>query len=238
MTDLLVSVRTAVEAEIALAGGAGLIDVKDPSRGSLGRADDATIAAVVRIVDGRRPVSAALGELTECAAQPCCPGLHFVKWGLAGLGQRGWRRTLTKRWRETGPQTVIAGYADWQCAAAPPVDDVVDFACERPGNVLLLDTHCKDPARLSLQRRPTLLDWLTVDDVLEITERCRQAHVRVALAGSLGPTQIAALLPARPDWFAVRGAVCEGADRGGAVCLDKVRALVDQISIPAARCAD
>ena len=38
---LLVSVRSAAEAEIALHGGADLIDVKEPTRGSLGRADGA-----------------------------------------------------------------------------------------------------------------------------------------------------------------------------------------------------
>jgi uncharacterized protein (UPF0264 family) len=63
MMNLLVSVRSAAEAAAALAGGAGLIDVKEPARGALGRADAAVIAAVVRAVGGRRPVSAALGEL-------------------------------------------------------------------------------------------------------------------------------------------------------------------------------
>ena len=63
MTRLLVSVRSAAEAEAALRGGADVIDVKEPGRGPLGRADDAVIADVVRLVAGRRPVSAALGEL-------------------------------------------------------------------------------------------------------------------------------------------------------------------------------
>ena len=48
MTRLLVSVRSAAEAEAALLGGADVIDVKEPDRGPLGRADDAVIAAVVR----------------------------------------------------------------------------------------------------------------------------------------------------------------------------------------------
>ena len=51
--QLLVSVRDATEAAAALHGGAGLIDVKEPARGPLGRADAATIAAVVQTVAGR-----------------------------------------------------------------------------------------------------------------------------------------------------------------------------------------
>ena len=65
MTRLLVSVRSAAEAEAALTGGASVIDVKEPTRGALGRADDGAIADVVAAVAGRAPVSAALGELRD-----------------------------------------------------------------------------------------------------------------------------------------------------------------------------
>jgi len=67
---LLVSVRDAAEARAALVGGADLIDVKEPSRGSLGRAEADTIAAVAHAVGGRTPVSAALGELRDWADEP------------------------------------------------------------------------------------------------------------------------------------------------------------------------
>jgi uncharacterized protein (UPF0264 family) len=79
---LLVSVRSAAEAEAALAGGAGLIDVQEPGRGSLGRADAETVAAVLRAVAGRRPVSAALGELTEGGASPSLPRSTALWHGL------------------------------------------------------------------------------------------------------------------------------------------------------------
>ena len=36
MTALLASVRSVAEAELALAGGADVIDLKDPSQGALG----------------------------------------------------------------------------------------------------------------------------------------------------------------------------------------------------------
>src|SRR5690348_863907 len=97
--QLLVSVRSAAEAEAALEGGAHLIDVKEPRHGPLGRAGAESIAAVVRAVAGRRPVSAALGELGDPAdALPYPgPGLAYVKWGLGGLGGTAdWRQ----RWRD------------------------------------------------------------------------------------------------------------------------------------------
>ena len=54
MTALLVSVRSAAEALTALAGGAALIDAKEPASGSLGRADDAVIRDIVTAVAGWR----------------------------------------------------------------------------------------------------------------------------------------------------------------------------------------
>src|SRR5262245_30687842 len=97
MPGLLVSVRDAAEAAIALAGGAALIDVKDPDRGSLGAAPAATVADVLDAVNGRAPVSAALGELADWPGAPGPPHidrLAFVKWGLAGCRDQDWLTRL------------------------------------------------------------------------------------------------------------------------------------------------
>ena len=70
MTKLLVSVRDAAEAEDAVEAGAHLIDVKEPTAGSLGAAPVEVVQDVVRVVAGRRPVSAAFGELSEFDEAP------------------------------------------------------------------------------------------------------------------------------------------------------------------------
>lgn len=222
MSALLVSVRSVSEAEAALAGGAALIDVKEPARGSLGRADDAVIAEIIGVVRGRAPVSAAMGEWADhSGGLPECR-LDYVKWGLAGcLGRTDWKagpgRLLDRRRK---PRVVLTAYADWQCARAPAIEEVIALAERCPGSTLLVDTHCKDAGGLGKQR-PTLLDWLSVAEVTELCARCRAASVKIALAGSLGPAEIETLAGARPDWFAVRGSVCDG-DRHGTVQADKV----------------
>jgi uncharacterized protein (UPF0264 family) len=229
MPQLLVSVRSVEEAARALAGGADVIDVKEPQLGSLGRADDSVITAVVDFVAGRRPVSAALGELIDENPATSCQHLQdlsFVKWGLAGCGRGSPWPTLLKNLAKTLSATcqfVHVAYVDWQCAQAPPLDDVIDLACRAPGSVLLLDTHCKSAS--SLGRRPTLLDWLPLEQVHAVCERCREAQIRVALAGSIGVPEVKLLLPARPTWFAVRGAVCDGDNRDGMVQESRVREL-------------
>ena len=230
--ELLVSVRSADEARAALAGGAALIDVKEPAHGPRGRASDVVIAGVVAAVAGRRPVSAALGEWADAAPEPKVAGLTFIKRGLAGSHRSDWR--ASSWWPDRPPERVVVAYADWQCAQAPPVEDVVEFALARPGGTLLLDTHCKAPSP-SLARPPTLLDWLDVEWLTSLCRRCEQAGVRIALAGSLGVGEITTLRGARPTWFAVRGAACDGGTRDGAVCTERVRALVRLIEADARR---
>jgi uncharacterized protein (UPF0264 family) len=229
MTQLLVSVRNAAEAEAALRGGAGLIDVKEPGTGPLGKAADATIASVVRAVGGRAHVSAALGEIAVAdlpASAPALAGLAYVKLGLAGL-RTGWQECvaaslpgITRRY--PGAIVVVAAYADWKLAGAPSVDDVCRFAPGQGRGVFLIDTFAKATGH-------ALLDWLSISKLGRLCDRCRSVGVQVALAGSLGCEQIAALLPLRPDWLAVRGAACDSG-RNGVVSEEKVRQLVTLVS--------
>jgi uncharacterized protein (UPF0264 family) len=231
MTRLVVSVRSAGEAEAALAGGAALIDVKEPDHGPLGRAGDETIAEVIRAVAGRRPVSAALGELLRSEAETMpgsLEGLTYVKWGPAGFSADGlaWHRAFdqaVERLRQITKtcEPVAVAYADWERAQAPYPETICHHARQSGVRTFLLDTWGKDGS--------TLLDWLSLPVIRAWCHRCHQEGGRVAVAGSLGMAEIRILLPLRPDWIAVRGAVCQGGQRGAGVDQDKVRRLVTQI---------
>ncbi len=220
--QLLVSVRTASEAEAALAGGADVIDVKEPSRGALGRADDAVVDEIRRVIADRRPVSAALGELIDfTGAAP--DGVAYVKCGLAGFAKDAAWSLHWSRFREaTAPAlAVVVAYADWQCAQAPPLDEVVAFALRQSGAILLVDTCCKDK---NIQgRRATLFDWLPLPWIATLIRDVHEANGRIALAGSLGLGEIEQLRDLQPDWIAVRGAACEASDRGATIDRERVR---------------
>lgn len=211
MTQLLVSVRSASEAESALAGGADLIDVKEPNRGALGRADDAVITQIVEAVEGRRPVSVALGELLD---QPLVPGFDgLVKVGLAGCGSRaGWRDLLADfltMHALPASRLVAVAYADYQRARSPSPAEVCGFALTIGCPVLLLDTWRKDGS--------TLLDWRPFDAIRELGRACQGAGIRLALAGSLTEREIEKLLPMAPDVIAVRRAACPNGHRDGEI---------------------
>jgi (5-formylfuran-3-yl)methyl phosphate synthase len=223
--DLLVSVRSAAEGVAALTGGAGLIDVKEPARGSLGCADAETVAAVLRAVAGRRPLSAALGELSE--KRNVSFPLAFAKWGLAGCcGRPDWPEELegAAELLPAGCRPVAVAYADWQRAGSPPPQEVCAFARARRWGAFLIDTWAKDGT--------TLLNWLSLDNLREMIGSCRAAGVPIALAGSLGVDQLRQLRTLQPDWFAVRGAACQDGSRTHAIDAGRVRQLVELLREP------
>lgn len=219
---LLVSVRAAAEVEAALAGGADLIDVKEPGKGPLGPAEHEVVQAVIAAVAGRVPVSAALGEwsanaLTEAVWHLELP-LNYVKWGLAGYPHTpGWGDDLltTRRAVPARTEVVCVAYADWQRAKTVPPAEVAKFARRYRYAAFLLDTFGKDGK--------TLLDFLKPDEVAELVGTLKAGGVKVAVGGGLGLEHLKKLKPAAPDWFAVRGAVCVGGDRTAALDPTRVR---------------
>jgi uncharacterized protein (UPF0264 family) len=222
MARLLVSVRDAVEAEAALAGGANLIDVKEPANGPLGRADPPIIEDVICAVAGRAPVSAACGELELCPL-PLPAGLTFAKFGLAGWRDRDWPSAwaIARNRLPSGCAPVAVAYADWQSCDAPPAHEVATIAIEHRFGAVLIDTFEKNGA--------TLLERMSRLDIAKLTKCCRDAGVPIALAGSLGLAQIQQLRELEPDWFAVRGAACFR-DRGSAISTEKVQLLKAETS--------
>ena len=214
MTGLLVSVRNASEAEAALAGGATLIDIKEPRHGSLGAADEATQADIVSFVAGRVPTSAAWGELRDWNAATRCHvplGLQFAKLGLADCGSS---QDWPQRWSQwadslaTGVQAVAVVYADWRTCGAPSPEQILEAATQlttRCGAVLV-DTYAK-------QRGDLLACW-TAAELDAFISQARAARLLSVVAGSLSLASLEKILPLSPNYVAVRGAVCRGGRSG------------------------
>ena len=98
---LLVSVTCAAEALAALAGGADLIDAKDPLAGALGAVSADVLREIYAVVADRRPVTAALGDACDEAAIERAArsfvgsGAALVKVGFAGVASADRVATLT-----------------------------------------------------------------------------------------------------------------------------------------------
>ena len=225
MTDtpgLLVSVRSADEVEAALAGGADVIDVKEPAKGPLAPAEAEVVAAVISKVKGRVPVSAALGEWSPNAITDAHwhleLKLNYVKWGLAGYSPKpGWGEDLldTRRELPVGMEMVAVAYADWERAKSVPPAELAKFAKRFRFKAFLLDTWGKDGK--------TLLDFITPAEVAELTESLKRLSITVAVGGSLRPEHVKQLKTATPDYYAVRTSAWAAGKRDGVIDAARVK---------------
>lgn len=229
---LLVSVRSAAEVEPAIAGGAEIIDAKEPSLGSLGAVSPATLRAIAAALPPGVPLSVALGDPADQDAVAgtiaSLDGLvtrareTFVKLGLAaGGGVTGTEELVVAAVQaaarsRVGPAVILVAYADASAAGAPPREQVVGLAARAGARGVLLDTWAKDGHDLFHHvDPPALLRWIM---------DAKRAGLVVALAGSLSAEGVRRLADLPADVVGVRGAACLGG-RDGQVAEDRVRRL-------------
>ncbi len=216
---LLVSIRSRIEAECAIAAGANILDVKEPSRGSLGMAslDDITeIARVAEIVSGKIPLSVALGEISDWSQSSTFPelpeGITYAKLGLSGCAaDRDWRAEWMRvrtGFQDRSPSSlrwVAVAYADAIRANSPDISDVLVAASDTDCAGLLIDTFAKDGRRLN--------DEIDETSLIEIAEACHEAGLFLALAGRLNCESLSFLANTNADVIGIRSAACHGTDR-------------------------
>lgn len=221
--QLLVSVRSLAEAQAAIAGGADIIDVKEPSAGPLGMAAPAVIEAIAaHCVAAGVPCSAALGELTDrcvdAASWRLSAKLNWAKVGLAGCrGRSGWMndlRSVCECRLAPVTQRIAVAYVDVDRACAPSISEVADFALAQDCAGLLLDTWDKSGGGL--------LAWVSPRELAQLCTRLRSAGLFVAAAGRLTPDELPGVIEAGASIVAVRSAVCVGGDRQAVVTAEGV----------------
>ena len=228
-TQFVVSVRNAREALVAAAAGADLVDVKEPLRGPLGGAEPGVIRSVLHAVENHVPVSAALGELLDWRPgieRRIPQGLAMTKFGLAGCATT---KTWPDRWQQaleeleeigTGLSRVGVVYADWATAKSPSPQCVLEQSHRIMCRAILVDTFDKSAG--------TLLDLWSPLELAGFVEEVHSQAMKVALAGSLSAESLNHVLPLRPDFVAVRGAVCQGG-RNGALSSKRIREFASKL---------
>lgn len=220
---------TPAEALDALAGGADIVDVKNPAEGSLGAASPAVLGRVRAQVSPPAEVSAALGDaphlpgtLAFAAFGAVACGADYVKVGL--LGSRRAREALAllvavqRAAHDADPRArvVAVGYADAARVGALPPALLPAIARDAGIYGVMLDTAVKDGT--------SALDALGDAAVADFITAAKDAGLVAGLAGALRPEHFPRVRLLGADIVGVRGAACEGG-RTGAVHAERVRAL-------------
>ncbi|MEM6799118.1 MAG: (5-formylfuran-3-yl)methyl phosphate synthase [Planctomycetota bacterium] len=213
--SLLISVRDAAEARSALAGGADVIDVKEPARGPLGAPDRETFLAVMDAVARRTTVTLAAGELLASPGpqsffEALEVGPALTKVGFAGCAaSHDWEDRLARLAAALADTSVVpVAYADNENCDSPRLEAVIKVASKLGLRWFMIDTFDK--------RGGGLIAALGFDRLRRLVSSARAEGLRVALAGSLRAVHLPAIAELRADIVGVRGAACRGV-RVGAI---------------------
>jgi (5-formylfuran-3-yl)methyl phosphate synthase len=238
--QLLVSVVDADEVASAVAGGADIIDVKNPREGSLGASFPHVIRRVRQLVPAGLPVSVAIGDapnlpgmMALAAAGAASCGVQYVKVGLMGPREPGDALLLlaavccAAREQDPAVRIMAAAYADADRIGCLPPHELPGVAREAGADGCMLDTAAKDGGTLrSALGRQALMDFVA---------RCHTAGLLCAMAGSLREEDVPIVCELGADIIGFRAAVCRGDRQNGRVDRDAVRRIKSAIEVAGSR---
>lgn len=231
----LLSIRSLSELQIALEFDLPWIDLKEPSRGSLGRPDKGVASSIYdeflrRFADAsERPCfSIALGELSESTDEELreyCSGFGrevYLKIALAGCdANSGWQDRVGNLFQSVSDPAhwILVHYADAEKANAPTWDDVLQASKTLGCQFILVDTWEK--------RGDSLLDIVSLDTLKHMSAHSHAMGLQIAMAGSLRRNQLPTLSGIGASFLGFRSDLCEGQCRTGAIGEGLVRQLLD-----------
>jgi|YelNatPaOPRAMG01_1025707.scaffolds.fasta_scaffold35051_2 uncharacterized protein (UPF0264 family) len=230
---LLISVTCVEEALEALKGGADIIDVKNPSEGSLG-GHYPWIVKEVRKAITNTEVSAAVGDSPylpglvslACYGITLC-GVDYVKIGMYGPRSIDEALKLAEasckavKIANEKAKVVLAGYADYKEAKCLNPAVIPELAYRVNADVAMIDTKIKNGFKT--------LHYLKIDELKEFINRAHSYGLKAALAGSLRIEDIKIVGEIEADIVGFRGAVCIGDRVSGRVSSELVYKLKKQI---------
>jgi uncharacterized protein (UPF0264 family) len=231
---LLVSPINVEEAIISMKGGADIIDVKNPTEGSLGANFPWVIRSVVEAINSKTPVSATIGDFnfkpgtaSLAALGAAASGADYIKVGLFDIQTKEQALELAqcvvKSVKDYDPtkNVVISGYADYKRINSIPVNEIPSICSKAGADVAMMDTGVKDGR--------STFEFMSNEQLSQFTESTRELGLISAIAGSLKFEDVDALNKIDPDIIGIRGCVC-GGDRNSTIQQQLVEELKASLS--------
>jgi uncharacterized protein (UPF0264 family) len=223
------------EALEAIAGGADIIDVKNPKEGALGANYPWVIKRIKEVTPKNLEVSCTLGEVGNlpgsvslAALGAASLGVDYIKVGLYGIKTPKEAifllQTVSKAAKECNPKIkiAVAGYADAEKIGAIDPLLIPEIANKAQVDVAMLDTSTKDGKNL--------FDYLTIEQLKKFVDLAHGFGLKTALAGSLRKQDLLVVYGLGTDIAGLRGAACTNSNRvTGEITRKLVSELVDVV---------
>lgn len=234
MTKLLVSVRSAQEAELVRCHRIGILDVKEPDRGGLGASDRDTLKQIADVVNKSKrefDLSFSAGELTQWhphwaganfgtglvptrRSLPQYYGLEllsqyqFVKLGLAGVATSAPVLDWRSAWREL--------FADLPESIRTVAVSYLDFRdCDAPSPSMVLQLaadmkNCDVVLFDTFHKSGNLFSHVSINKLTELVKCAHRLGLTPVVAGSVSLSCLSDVVSSSPGFVGIRGAVCRG----------------------------
>ncbi|MBA8881415.1 (5-formylfuran-3-yl)methyl phosphate synthase [Phyllobacterium myrsinacearum] len=227
MTKMLASVQNREEAEIVFQNGADIIDMKNPANGALGAVDLAKTLEVKDFISGRRPISAACGDLPmhpemilQKVEEFAAAGLDYIKIGLFPSAQLEACVNALQPLASHNKLIAVVFADNWNNYDEDLFEKLA--ICRFHG--LMIDTADKSRGRL--------LNHLSPDQIGKFIKNGQSKGLMIGVAGSLEAPDISRLLTYDPDFMGFRGALCVDLDRRASIdatATAKIRGLIPEV---------
>lgn len=231
---MLVSIKDIGEIEDAVAGGADIIDIKDPDDGSLGLPDLGIVRDIVSIARYRwdRELSMALGDISRedkalkyTVFVSGILGLDYVKIGIA-INKFDMAISIARDASEilssfNKTKLVLVGYADFTYVNTLEPLKIVDIATKTEARGVMIDTLRKNGL--------SSFDLLPTTYLQSFVEKAHNENLLAAIAGGIKLVHLPLCANIGFDVVGVRGAVCRGR-RGDRISKELVALFKDELN--------
>lgn len=223
-TQLLISVISIEEAQIALENGADIIDLKEPSLGALGALPIETIQAIVAYVKstkntGTRLISATIGDLPmqpelllAHVTQLATTGVDIIKIGFFQTDDYQPCLDVLKPLAHAGTRLMAVFFAETTYPQG-----LIDAIKHAGFMGIMLDTAKKNGL--------TLLDYYSQEQRITFAKAVLVHDLQLGLAGSLKLQHVALIKEVNPSYIGFRGGVCDDDQRTLALDVAKIKAV-------------
>jgi hypothetical protein len=202
----------------AVAGGADIIDVKNPLEGALGANYPWVIKRIKEITPKNLEVSCTLGEIGNfpgsvslAALGAASLGIDYIKVGLYGIETPEEAifllQNVNRAAKECNPKIkiAVAGYADAERIGAIHPLLIPEIAHKAQVEVAMIDTSIKDGKNL--------FDYLSIESLKKFINSTHGFGLEAALAGSLRKQDLPVVYGLGADIAGLRGAACTNNNR-------------------------
>jgi len=237
LPQLLISVRDEVEAELVSKFDIGILDVKEPDRGSLGASDPETLKSICENVPSGIPMGFSIGELAEWSdaqlevedsigdriGKDVLSHFQFVKVGLATMRNVQPGSNINQVINSGPTESGFLWQEKWELlfrsipsSTSPVLVAYLDWrSCGAPLPDEVVDLgvrndKCEFVLFDTFHKSNNLFESVSITELKRLIQMCKRENLKTVVAGSVDFSCMASVVSAQPDFVGVRGAVCAG----------------------------